>query len=186
MAPDKVNGIDVGMLGKTVNSIKAKPGLGKFTFRASNEWVEGTNNRATVKGFFGAGEEHPTRKTKLIYEEDEPPVLLGADKGANPVEYVLVGLSGCLTTSLVASAAARGIKLKRVESELEGNLDVRGFLGIDESVRKGFQDIAVRFTIDADASEEQIEDLMDYAKEHSPVFDIVSHRVPVSVSAVKA
>lgn len=181
MATRVVNGIDVDGLVKTIGAIKDKPELARFTFRASNKWVKGTNNQATVKGFYGAGEEHPQRGAAMTFDEDEPPVLLGADKGPNPVEWVLVGLSGCLTTSLVAYAAAKGIELRSVESELEGDLDVRGFLNIDPSVRNGYESIRVHFRIDADASDDELAKLVEIAQARSPVFDIVTHQVPVRV-----
>ena len=112
---------------------------------------------------------------------DEPPELGGTDAGPNPVEYVLTALAGCLTTSLVCHAAARGIELRSVDSELEGDLDVRGFLGIDPNVRNGYRNIRVTFHIDSDASEEQIQELIDVAQQRSPVFDMMTHEVPVEV-----
>lgn len=176
-----VNGIDVEGLKNTLGAIKENPALASFKFRASNKWIKGTNNQATVKGYYGAGEEHAKRAVSMTFDEDEPPVLLGNDKGPNPVEWVLVGLSGCLTTSLVAYAAAKGIELRSVESELEGDLDVRGFLNLDPSVRNGYQNIRVHFKIDADASDEEIRKLVEISQQRSPVFDIVTHQVPVQV-----
>ncbi len=176
-----VNGIDIEGLGNTLAAIRDKPELASFKFRASNKWIKGTNNRATVKGYYGAGEEHGKRAVSMTFDEDEPPVLLGNDKGPNPVEWVLVGLSGCLTTSLVAYAAAKGIELRSVESELEGDLDVRGFLNLDPGVRNGYQNIRVHFRIDADASDEELRKLVETAQKRSPVFDIVTHEVPVQV-----
>lgn len=176
-----VNGIDVEGLGNTIAAVKEKPELASFKFRASNKWIKGTNNRATVKGYYGAGEEHDKRAVSMTFDEDEPPVLLGNDKGPNPVEWVLVGLSGCLTTSLVAHAAAKGVELRSVESELEGDLDVRGFLNLDPGVRNGYQNIRVHFTIDADASDDEIRKLVKVAQQRSPVFDIVTNQVPVQV-----
>jgi uncharacterized OsmC-like protein len=113
-------------------------------------------------------------------------VLLGTDRGANPVEYVLTALAGCLTTSLVYHAAARGIAVEEVESHLEGDLDLRGFLGLSEEVRNGYENIRVTFKIKADATEEQLRELVQLAQNRSPVFDIISHPVPVSVELRKA
>jgi uncharacterized OsmC-like protein len=139
-----------------------------------------------IRGFYGAGREDLSRSADRVFDEDEPALLMGGDRGANPVEYVLIGLSGCLTTSLVAHAAARGIELKSVESELEGDLDVRGFLGIAPEVRNGYQAIRVRFRIAADAPDETLRELVDVAQQRSPVFDIVTHGVPVTVSFERA
>lgn len=149
-----VNGVKVKKLFETIDMIKKNPDIAKFKFRATNKWVNGMHNRANVKDFYGAGKEDDTRKKPHIFDEDEPVVLLGEDAGANPVEYVLVALSGCLTTSLVAHAAAKGIRLDSVESKLEGDLDVRGFLGITEDVRRGYDNILVTFKIKSDATRE--------------------------------
>jgi uncharacterized OsmC-like protein len=112
---------------------------------------------------------------------DEPPVLLGNNEGRNPVEYLLVALSGCLTTSLVAHASAKGIKINGVQSRYEGDLDLRGFLGISADVPVGYQNIRVYFKIDADVSDEQKEEMVRMAQKYSPVFNTLTKSAPVSV-----
>lgn len=180
-----INGVNVEELFKTVDAVKKTAAIAKFRFRADNTWIEGGHNRTSIRNFYGAGEEDTSRKTPFILDADEPKVLLGTDRGANPVEYVLTALAGCLTTSLVYHAAARGIAVEEVESHLEGDLDLRGFLGISEEVRNGYENIRVTFKIKADATEEQLRELMQLAQKRSPVFDIVSHPVPVSVELKK-
>jgi uncharacterized OsmC-like protein len=180
-----INGVNVEELFKTVDAVKKTAAIAKFRFRADNTWIEGGHNRTSIRNFFGAGEEDTSRKTPFIMDADEPKVLLGTDRGANPVEYVLTALAGCLTTSLVYHAAARGIAVEEVESHLEGDLDLRGFLGISEEVRNGYENIRVTFKIKADATEEQLRELVQLAQKRSPVFDIVSHPVPVSVELKK-
>ena len=175
-----VNGVNVGELFNTIDAIKSDESIAKFKFSAKNEWKNGGHNRTTVDEFFGACKTH-NRNKPFVIDEDEPPVLLGEDHGANPVEIALTALAGCLTTSLVYHAAAKGIKIDSVESRLEGDLDLRGFLGIDDSVRNGFENISVKFKIKADASEEVLEELCRLAQKRSPVFDIISNSVPVSV-----
>jgi uncharacterized OsmC-like protein len=179
-----VNGVNVGELFATVNAIKEKPDVAKFQFRAANKWVQGTHNRATVKDFYGALKEDNSRSAQS-FDLDEPPVLLGKNKGANPVEYLLVALSGCLTTSLIAHASAKGIEVRKVESRYEGDLDLRGFLGISEEVEVGYQNIRVTFKIDADITEEQKEELIRMAQKYSPVFNTVTKKTPISVSLEK-
>lgn len=181
----KVNGVDVSGLFTTVDTIREKPGLAKFTFRARNRWIDGGHNQTSIKDFCGAGEENTSRPQPFVLDADEPPVLLGEDRGANPVEYVLTALAGCLTTSLVFHAAARGIKLDEVESQLEGDLDLHGFLGMSDEVRNGYDNVRVTFRVKGDATQEQLEELVRLAQERSPVFDIVSHPVPVSVRLEK-
>jgi uncharacterized OsmC-like protein len=175
-----VNGVNVDQLFSTIDLIKEKPEIAKFKFRATNKWVNATHNRATVKDFYGAGQEDDTRDP-MVFHLDEPPVLLGNNEGANPVEYLLVALSGCLTTSMIAHASANGIKLKSVESRYEGDLDLRGFLGISEDVKVGYQNIRVYFKIDADIPETQKEELIRMAQKYSPVFNTIFNQTPVSV-----
>lgn len=180
----KVNGVNVDQLFSTIEQIKGNPEIAQFKFRAMNTWIDGTHNRATVKDFYGALKEDTSRE-QLAFEIDEPPVLCGQNLGANPVEYLLAALSGCLTTSLVAHAAARGIEVKRVESRYEGDLDLRGFLGISEEVPVGYKNIRVYFRIEADLSEDRKEDLIRMAQKHSPVFNSIAKPVPIIVQLDK-
>lgn len=176
-----INGVNVDQLFGTINAIKDTPGLARFRFRASNRWVNGGHNTTTVKDFYGAGQEDTSRATSFVMEADEPAVLLGEDNGANPVEYVMAALAGCLTTSLVYHAAAQGITIESVESSYEGELDLHGFLGLSDKVRNGYESLNVTFRIKADAPEEKLRELVELAQRRSPVFDIVSNPVPVTV-----
>jgi uncharacterized OsmC-like protein len=179
-----VNGVNVEQLFSTIDQVKANPKIAQFKFRAKNTWVDGTHNQATIKDFYGALQEDDTRDP-LIFELDEPPVLCGKNLGANPVEYLLAALSGCLTTSLVAHAAAKGIEVKAVESRYEGDLDLQGFLGLSEEVPVGYQNIHVYFKIEADLSEDEKEELIEMAQQYSPVFNTITKSAPVSVELEK-
>ena len=179
-----INGVNVDELFATVDAIKVEPEIAKFNFRASNKWVNGGNNQTNVNGYYGACQEF-SRDEPFVFQKDEPHILLGTDKGANPVEYALAALAGCLTTSLVYHAAAQGIELEEVESKFEGDLDLHGFLGMDEIVRNGYETIRVTFNIKADAPEEKLQELVELAQKRSPVFDIVTNSVPVSVRLEK-
>jgi uncharacterized OsmC-like protein len=182
MAQEKIiNGVNVDQLIGTVNAVKEKPAIAKFQFRATNKWLTGGHNQTSIKGFYGAGQEDTTRTKPFVLDADEPPILLGEDHGANPVEYVLTALAGCLTTSLVYHAAANGIKIDEVESSLEGDLDLQGFLGLSDNIRKGYQNVRVVMKVKSDAPAEK---LAEFTK-RSPVFDIVSNPVPVSVEIQK-
>jgi uncharacterized OsmC-like protein len=179
-----INGVNVKELFSTIDAVKGNPDIAKFKFRATNKWTGGTHNRAAIKDFYGALKEDHSREA-IHFDLDEPPVLLGKNRGANPVEYLLAALSGCLTTSLVAHASAKGIEIKGVKSRYEGDLDLRGFLGLSEDVPVGFQNIRVYFKIDADIPDEQKEELVRMAKKHSPVFNTISKSAPVSVHLEK-
>jgi uncharacterized OsmC-like protein len=180
----QVNGVNVTQLLNTIGLIQEKPEIAKFKFRATNKWIDGTHNRATVKDFYGAGQEDDTR-APMFFDIDEPPLLCGNNQGANPVEYLLVALSGCLTTSLIAHASAKGIKLRGLESRFEGDIDLRGFLGISEDVPVAYQNISVYFDIDADLTLEKKEELILMAQKYSPVFNSITKTVPVSVQLDK-
>ena len=180
----RVNGVDVSQLFATIDAIKGTPDIAKFKFRASNEWINGGHNRTTITDFYGAREDHP-HEQPFVLDEDEHQVLLGEDQGPNPVEYLLAGLIGCLTSSLVYHAAARGITIKGIKSRLEGDIDLRGFLGLSPDVKVGYENIRVYFKIDADLSEAQKEELIQMAQKYSPVFNTVANPTPVSVNLEK-
>ncbi len=172
-----VNGVNLETLMATVNAIKDDPELGACHFRASNKWLGGNHNRTTVTGFYGAKQEI-AHKQKFEMDADEPPILAGEDEGANPVEHLLHALASCVTTSMVAHAAVRGIHVEEVESELEGDIDLRGFLGLSDDVPKGYTDIRVKFKVKADPKDlARLEELIEY----SPVFNTLTHGVPVSI-----
>lgn len=173
-----INGVDVDRMGATVEAVRRTPSLATFRFCAANQWIDGSHNRSTIKSFYGAGQEDTLRTTPFVLETDKPPVLLGKNQGPTPVEFVLHALAACMTTSLIYHAAARGIHIESVESKVEGNLDLQGFLGLSENVRKGCPQIRVAFTVQSDASAEQLEALAKF----SPVYDIVSNPVPVSIA----
>ena len=174
-----INGVNVDQLHGTIDAIKEKPSIAEFKFRAENKWMNGGHNRSTVKDFYGACETQT--RSGFTLDAGEHPVLLGEDQSANPVEYVLHALAGCLTTSLVYHAAAGGFKITEVESKLEGDLNLHGFLGMDENVRNGYENIRVTFKVKGDVPEEKLEELVQLAQARSPVYDIVSNPVAISV-----
>jgi uncharacterized OsmC-like protein len=175
--PSMVNGVNVTALGETVGAINGEPTIAKFQFRAANRWLDGGHNRSTIKGFYGAGQEDTSRTEAFVFDADEPPVLLGEDSGANPVEYLLHALAGCVTTTMVYHAASRGIEIRALSSELEGDIDIRGFMGLSEEVPKGYQAIRVRFRVETDAAPETLKELAQM----SPVFNSVNGSVPVTI-----
>jgi uncharacterized OsmC-like protein len=175
-----INGVDIDALSGTIDAIKGQPAIATFKFQAKNRWIDGGLNRSEIAKFCGACQEH-AHMQPFVLDNDEPPVLLSKDTAPNPVEYVLHALAGCLTTSLVYHAAARGISIDEVESKLEGDLDLHGFLGLDENVRNGYQQIRVSFKIKGGLTEAQKDELAKIAQKYSPVFDIVSNEAPVEV-----
>ncbi len=172
-----VNGVDMDILMGTVGAIQADPELGKCHFRATNIWLNGNHNQSTVHGFYGAKQEM-AHMQPFTLDADEPAILAGNDEGANPVEHLLHALASCMTTAIIAHSAVRGIKIDELESELEGDLDLSGFLGLDESVAKGYTEIRVLFRLKADPK-----DLMRIRRlfNFSPVYQTVSKGTKVDV-----
>ena len=177
------NGVDTAQMYGTLDALNANPELGVFQFRASNRWLGGAHNRSTIRSFYGAGQEDDSRAEAFSIDAGEPAVLLGVDTGPNPAEALLHALAACLTTTLVYVAAARKVNLTEVESTLEGDMDVRGCLGLTDEVRNGFTNIRVRFRISGDAPQEKLQEVVQRAQARSAVFDMVSNGVPVHVEA---
>jgi uncharacterized OsmC-like protein len=177
---EPLNGVDTPTLLNTINFVAGQPELAKFQFRANNEWLEGTHSRSTMHGFFGAGGEQQ-HKQPYTADADHPAVLCGADHAPTPVEWLLHALACCLTSGIGNIAAARGVRLTSVRSYIEGDIDLRGILGISDEVRNGYHDISIRFEIEGDAPPEKLQQILDQARARSAVFDVLTNGVPVSV-----
>ena len=175
------NGIDTAQLFGTLDLIKQQPELATFQFRVTNEWIEGTHNRSTIREFYGAGGEDRSRQEDFVVDVGEPAVLLGSDTGPNPAEYLLHALAGCLTVAIVTVAAARKVELTHVSSTVYGDIDVRGTLGLDDDYRNGFERIGISFTVKGHAPEEKLREVVERAKARSAVYDMVTNGVPVDV-----
>ena len=175
------NGVDTEEMFATLDLIKAQPELAQFRFRATNRWIDGAHNRSTIRDFYAAGGEDTTRSEAFVIDAGEPAILLGADEGPNPAEYLLHALAACLTTSIVYVAAARKVELTSVESTLTGEMDVRGALGVDDEPRNGFERIGVSFRVTGKAPEERLREVVERAAKRSAVYDMVTTGVPVAV-----
>ena len=175
------NGVNLDQLGATIEAVQGDPSLAKFQFRAKNNWIDGGRCVTSVKGFYGVGEEDTTRKETFTMEADHPEVLLGEDQAATPAEIVLHALGSCLTGAMAYHAAANGIDIEAMESTLEGGADLQGFLGLDPSIRKGFDGVTVKFKVKSDATEEQLRNLAQF----SPVFDMITNPTPVKIEFEK-
>jgi uncharacterized OsmC-like protein len=176
-----VNGLDVDAAAATIAAIKANKSIARFQFRARNTWINGGENRSVIRDFFGAGREDTSRSCAFELTNGEPPVLLGNNEGANPVEFLLHALAGCVTTTFVLHAMARGIAIEELSTELAGDLDLQGLLGLDDSVSPGYEQIRIRMHVRASCSDEELDDLIAYAQQHSPVCNTVCRPVPVVV-----
>src|SRR6478735_3256913 len=181
-ASSSVNhGVNVAGLIEAREALTKAPAAAQLKWRAACEWKDGTHTRSTVEGFYGLGQEQHPKKT-FTFDADHPEVFASEDKGATPVEYVLVGLASCLTAGIAAVAQHRNIQLKSVTASLEGDMDLAGILGVDSEVRNGFNGITVKYKIDADAKREDIEALVAQSQKRSAVYDIVTNPTNVTVS----
>ncbi len=172
------NGVDVLKLVQTMEAIEARPALAAFTFRNVNRWFRGAHSRSVILDFQGAGREIESRTEPFVLEADEPEALLGEDRGASPLEVVLHALAASLTTALVYHAAAQGIEVESVESSIEGDVDLRGFLDMAPGVRPGYRQIRAELRIRSGADAARLEQLL----RHSPVLDVLSNPVSVQLS----
>jgi uncharacterized OsmC-like protein len=174
------NGVNVEALLGAREALTKTPEAARFKWRATCSWINGTHSRSIVRGYFGLGAEQ-SHKTAFSYDADHPEIFASEDKGATPVEYVLVGLASCLTAGIAAVAQNRSIQLRSVKATLEAGMDIQGILGIDSEVRNGFDGIKVAFEIDADASKEDIAALVAQSQKRSAVFDILTNPTQVTV-----
>jgi uncharacterized OsmC-like protein len=178
------NGVDTAMLFATLDAVKAQPEIAKFQFRASNSWVNGTHNRSTLSGFYGALQEMEHKHVTTV-DADHPAVLVGDDNAPSPVEYLLHAIAACLTAGVANVAAARGVELTKVTSTVQGDIDLLGILGLsDGSVRNGYEQIKVSFHIDGDADEETLRRIVEQSRKRSAVYDVLTNGTPVHVDVV--
>jgi len=175
------NGVDTATMYATLDAIKAQPELAKFQFRAHNTWLGGAHNRTSIKDLYAAGGEDTSRSQAFTVDAGEPPILLGHNEGPNPVELYLTALAACVTTSMVYVASARKVELTSVSSELVGEMNVQGALGLSPDYRNGFSEIRMKITVTGDAPEEKLREVVRRATQRSAVFDMVTHGVPVHV-----
>ena len=174
------NGVNIEALRGARQALTDTPAAAQFQWRAQCEWVRGTHSRTTVSDFFGLGQNHAHRQPYVV-DADHPEIFASEDNGATPVEYVLVGLAGCLTAGVAAVAQNREIQLRSVSATLEGDMDVSGILGIDSDIRNGFSGIKVTYDIDADATPDEIKALVAQSQKRSAVYDIITNPTNVTV-----
>ena len=175
-----LNGVNTPALFATINAVGANPSLAKFQFRATNRWIAGTHTRGTIETFYGAGAEQAHTRAFTL-EADHPAVLVGEDSAPLPIEYLLYGLASCIMSGVANIAAARGVTLTEVEASVEGDMDLRGILGLSAGVRNGYQNIRANFTIKGDAPEEKLRQIVEQAKARSAVYDVLTNGVPVEI-----
>ena len=180
-----LNGVDTATLFATIDAVRQQPEAAQFQFRTTSEWVSGAHSRGRFPGFFGAGQEH-VHAGDTVIDADHPAVLVGTDQGPTPAELLLNALASCLMAGLGNIASARGVELYGVRCQVEGDIDLRGILGLDPEVRNGYEGIRVVFHVDGDAQAEQLAALVEQSRKRSAVFDVVTNGTQVSVDVATA
>jgi uncharacterized OsmC-like protein len=176
------NGVNVTQLVDTIGAIRNDPALARFQFRAANRWLGGGVSSTTIQGFHGAGAEDTSRAEPFVIDGDEPPVLLGGNRAPNAVEALLHALASCLAVGFVYNAAAQGIEVRSLEFDLEGDMDLRGFLGLEPEVRAGYDEVRVTYRVDCDATPEKVTELCAHVQRTSPVLDALRNPVRVKIA----
>jgi uncharacterized OsmC-like protein len=179
--PVPMNGVDTPTLFATIDAVRGQPELARFQFRATNRWQQGTHSRTRIEAFHGAGGEHQ-HTHEHAYDADHPAVLVGRDQAPTPVEFLLHALASCITAGIGNIAAARGVTLYEVESTVEGDIDLRGILGISDEVRNGYQQLRLSFRIKGDAPPEKLAEIVEQSRARSAVFDVLTNGVPVAIT----
>jgi uncharacterized OsmC-like protein len=180
---ERRNGVDIATIFATTDAVAQQPELGQFQFRAHNRWVSGAHSRSSSQGFHGAGQEHEHTRS-FVFGADHPAVLVGNDEGPAPVEYLLYALAFCITAGVANVAAARGVTLTRVESTLEGDIDVRGIFGLSDEVRNGYQQVRMRIHVEGDADRDTLRSIVGQSRARSAVYDVLTNGVSVELDVV--
>jgi uncharacterized OsmC-like protein len=179
--PRPMNGVDTPSLFAAIDLLGRQNELAKFQFRATNRWQQGTHSRSSIQSFSGAGGERGHVR-EFIFDADHPEILTGRDNGPTPVEFLLHGLAACLTAGIGNVAAARGVTLYEVESQIEGDIDLLGLLGLSATVRNGYERIRVNFKIKGDAPDETLQKIVERSRDRSAVYDVLTNGVPVDIT----
>jgi uncharacterized OsmC-like protein len=174
------NGINLPALLDARVALDDDPSLAQFVWRATCRWENGTHSYSTIEKFSGLGGEQ-SHCAEFGYDVDHPECFASQDRGPTPVEFVLVGLAGCLTAGIASVAQMRNIQLRSVTATLEADMDLTGVLGVDPTVRNGFGSVAVHYQIDADAAPEDIEALVAQSQKRSAVYDVIANPTNIVV-----
>ncbi|NQW12393.1 MAG: OsmC family protein [Alphaproteobacteria bacterium] len=176
--PSIINGINAAAVFEKVAAVRDNPELASFRFRLSNRWTGADRSRSSIDGYHGGGVDHAHDQGPFVVDSAEPSSMQGSGTAPNPVEFLLHALVSCLTTTIVFHAAARGITIGDMTTEVEGEMDMRGYLGLSGLIRKGFSRVRVSMTVTCDATPETLVSLAEY----SPVYDIVSKSLPIALT----
>jgi uncharacterized OsmC-like protein len=179
--PKVVNGVNVDDLLALIEGVRGDVAKGKTEWRVKTSWQGQTHSRSQVEGFTIGGQPVPRQFTIDI---DEPCELGGSNRFANPQEHLLAALNACMMVGYVAQAAARGITLEKLEIETHGEIDLRGFLGIDPAVPPGYSNLSYVVHIKGNGTKEEFAEIHKTVMATSPNFHNVSRPVDLKPTLV--
>ena len=168
------NGIDLTALQAAIENVRANPAAGKTEWEVSSRWAGGTRSDHTVDGCRIGGQNIHRQFTLHV---DEPLELCGTNQFANPQEYLLSAINACMIVGYAAAAAQLGVKLTKLEIRISGDIDLRGFLGIDPTVAPGYESLQQSVTIAGDAPAETLQRIHEIVKNTSPNYFNITHGV---------
>jgi uncharacterized OsmC-like protein len=180
-AGNVINGLDVDALKGLIGSVREDPSRGLTEWRVRSEWQGQARIRNDVESFSIGGE--VVRRQHTI-EVDEPYELGGSNQHPNPQEVLMSALNSCMITGYAAVASLRGITLERLEIETSGEIDLRGFLGLDETVKPGYPGIEFTVRVAADAPKETLEEILAFVLKTSPNYFNISQPVPLKSTLI--
>ena len=175
------NGVNLEGIKQVDTLVRQNPAMGKCLFKAKSTWKRGTKSEITIDSMLAGGQEMSPPTRRFTVSVDEPPFLGGADAAPNPVEAVLAALAGCVSAGIATNADMFGVPLDAFTIDLEADVDARGMLGHDKSVRNGVSAIRYTVTIDSPASEEQVRRVKETIDRKSPIRDTLAN--PVSITS---
>ena len=178
---EKLNGIDNEALKQVMGQISKDPSLGKLKFQVTTAWKGTTKSETVVQGYEIGGQKVKRIHTFVI---DEPTELLGEDTAANPQEYLMGAMNACILNTYVIAAAMKGIKLEKVEMETEGELDLRGFLGMDKNVIPGYKELKYKVRLKGNGTSEQYEEVHRTVVATSPNYYNMSHAIKLNAELI--
>ena len=178
---EKLNGIDTEALKQVMEQISKDPSLGKLKFQVTTTWKGTTKSETVVQDYEIGGQRLKRVHTFVI---DEPTELLGEDTAANPQEYLMGAMNACIMNTYVIAAAMNGIKLDQVEMETEGELDLRGFLGIGKNVIPGYKELKYKVRLKGNGTREQYEEVHKTVVATSPNYYNISHAIKLNTELI--
>lgn len=176
---EEFNGVPCDKMFGAISRFRENGELAAFRFSAKNEWVEGMASQSTIHEWYGIGADQ-VHVQEFSFTADHP--TLGHGHGPTPQEYVLHALAACITAGVATGAAARNIKLNKVSSTVSADIDVRGVLGVDPDIRKGFSNVTVEFDVDAECNDDQKDALVAAGAKYSAVYDMLANPTDVNIS----